>query len=66
MTEDEINTVLQGLDSELKMLAADLNEALMKVNNKYEDRAQMTENARQVVKEAGDHIASIIRKTSGH
>lgn len=64
-SEDEIDTVLQGLDSELKMLAADLNEALMKINNKYEDRAQMTENSRQVVKEAGDHIASIIRKTSG-
>ncbi len=64
-SEDEIDTVLQGLDAELKMLAADLNENLMKINNKYEDRSQMTENARQVLKEAEDHIASIIRKTAG-
>lgn len=63
LSEDEIDIVIQGLDAETKMLTADLNECMMKINNKYEDRSQMTENARQVLKEAGEHIQSIIHKT---
>jgi hypothetical protein len=65
LSEDEIDVVMQGLDAENKMLTADLNEHMMKINNKYEDRSQMTENARQVLKEADEHNKSIIHKTSG-
>lgn len=64
LDEAEIDVVVQGLDAELKMLNADLNERLMNINSKYEDRSQMTENARQVVKEADELNKSIIQKTS--
>jgi hypothetical protein len=65
LTEKDIDVILQGLDAETKMSAADLNELMMKINNKYEDRSQMTENARQVVKEAGELNQSILRKIRG-
>lgn len=65
LSEEEIDVVIQGLDAETKMLTADLNECMMKINNKYEDRSQMTENARQVLKEADEHNKSIIHKTTG-
>lgn len=64
LDEAEIDVVVQGLDAELKMLNADLNERLMNINSKYEDRSQMTENARQVVKEADELNKSIIQKSS--
>ena len=64
LSEDQIDIVIQGLDAETKMCTADLNECMMKINNKYEDRSQMTENARQVLKEADEHVKSIIHKTS--
>jgi len=41
---DQINICIQGLDAELKNHTADLNEQMMKINNTYDDRAQMTEN----------------------
>ncbi len=63
LSEDQIDIVIQALDAETKMLTADLNEQMMKINNKYEDRSQMTENARQVLKEADDHIKSIINRS---
>ena len=47
LSEDDTDIVIQGLDAEMRMLTADLNECLMRVNNKYEDRSQMTENARE-------------------
>jgi hypothetical protein len=65
LDESGIDIVIQGLDGQLKMLGADLNERMMNINSKYEDRSQMTENARQVVKEAGELIRSIIQKTRG-
>ncbi|MGC1878425.1 MAG: hypothetical protein WA347_08985 [Rhabdochlamydiaceae bacterium] len=63
LNEETIDVVVQGLDAELKMLNADLNERLMNINSKYEDRSQMTENARQVLKEADELNKSIIQKT---
>jgi hypothetical protein len=63
LNEGEIDVVVQGLDAELKMLGADLNERLMNINSKYTDREQMTENSRQVLKEAGELNKSIIQKT---
>lgn len=65
LTEKDIDVIVQGLDAETKMGAADLNELMMKINNKYEDRSQMTENARQVLKEASDLISSFLRKIRG-
>ncbi len=64
LKESDIDVVVQGLDSELKMLNADLNERLMNINNRYEDRSLMTENARQVLKEADELNKSIIQKTA--
>lgn len=63
LSEEQIDTVIQGLDAETKILTADLNECMMKINNKYEDRSQMTEHARQVLKESDEHIKSIIHRT---
>lgn len=63
LDEATIDIVTQGLDAELKMLNADLNERMMNINSKYEDRSQMTENARQVLKEADELNKSIIQKT---
>ena len=63
--EEEIDVVIQGLDAEQKMIAAEMNQHMMTITNKYEDRSQMTEQARQVLKEASDHIQSIIHKQKG-
>lgn len=65
LSEDEIDIAIQGLDAEIKMLNADLNECMMNISHKYEDRSQMTENARNVLKEATEHSKSIISKTRG-
>jgi uncharacterized protein YihD (DUF1040 family) len=62
LSEDQIDVVIQGMDAETKMLTADLNECMMKINNKYEDRSKMTENAHKVLDEVSKHIDSIIRK----
>lgn len=62
LAKDDIDIIIQGLDAETKMRSADLNEVMMNINSKYEDRSQMTENARQVLKTASDHIESIIRR----
>jgi hypothetical protein len=63
LPEDACDVVIQGLDGETKMLSADLNECMMHINSKYEDRSQMTEQARQVLKEADELCKSIISKT---
>ncbi len=63
MNEAEMDVVIQGLDAENKMYTADLNKDLMEVNTKYDDRSQMSENAQKVLKEADEHVLSIIRKT---
>ncbi len=62
LSEEMIDVVIQGLDGQLKMYSADLNEQMMKINDAYDNRSQMTENARQVLKQAGDLIESINRK----
>jgi len=63
LDESAIDVVVQGLDSELKMLNADLNKHLMDLSSKYDDRTKMTESANQTVKEAGELSKSIIQKT---
>jgi hypothetical protein len=65
LSEEDIDIVIQGLDGETKMLTTDLNQIMMNINKDYEDRSQMTENARQVLKESNDHNISIIHKTTG-
>ncbi len=62
LSEEQIDVIIQGLDAELKMYSADMNEHLMKINNVYEDRGQMSENTRQIIKQASDFIDSINRK----
>lgn len=62
LSEEMIDVVIQGLDGQLKMYSADLNEQMMKINDCYDNRAQMTENARQVLKQASDLLESINRK----
>lgn len=64
LDESAIDVVVQGLDSELKMLNADLNKHLMDLSSKYDDRTKMTESANQTVKEAGELNKSIIQKTA--
>jgi flagellar hook-basal body complex protein FliE len=65
LTEEQIDVIVQGLDGQLKMHSADLNESMMKINENYDNRSQMTENARQVVKQSGDLLESINRKMAG-
>jgi hypothetical protein len=62
LTEEQIDIVVQGLDGQLKMHTAELNEHMMKINEHYDNRSQMTEHARQVVKQSGDLLESINRK----
>lgn len=62
LTEEQIEIVLQGLDGALKGYTADLNEQMLKINENYDNRSQMTEQARQVVKQSGDLLESINRK----
>jgi hypothetical protein len=62
MTEDQIDVIIQGLDGALKMHSADLNEHMMKINENYDNRSQMTENSRKVVQETGSLLESINRK----
>lgn len=65
LTEEDIDDAIRGLDAETKMYANDLNDIMMRINSKHDDRATMTENARQVIKEASEHIQSIQRRTAG-
>lgn len=62
-SEEDIDTVIQGLDAEIKMINADQNELMLHFSSKVEDRSSLTENARQVLKEYGEGVSSIIRKT---
>jgi hypothetical protein len=65
LNEEEIDIVVQGLDAELKKHSADLNEHMLHINEKYDNRSQMTEAARQVVRQDGDFKGSINRKMAG-
>lgn len=60
--EDSIDVVVQALDGELKMISTEMNQHMMLINNEYETRSQMTENSRQILKEASDFLQSIVRK----
>jgi hypothetical protein len=62
LNEEMIDAITQGLDSQMKRHSADLNETMMYINEKYDSRSQMVENARQIVKQAGDLSESINRK----
>jgi hypothetical protein len=62
--EAEIDVLTQGIDSELKMHSADLNEFLMKINNIYDEKSHMTESARDVVNQTRELLASINRRMS--
>lgn len=62
LKEDQIDVIVQGLDAELKAHSAELNHHMMKVNEAFDNRSQMTESARQVVKQASDLLESINRK----
>jgi hypothetical protein len=62
LKEDQIDVVVQGLDAELKSHSAELNHHMMKVNEAFDNRSQMTESARTVVKQANDLLESINRK----
>ncbi|MBS0620609.1 MAG: hypothetical protein JSS61_04020 [Verrucomicrobia bacterium] len=60
----EIDTVLQGLDAQLRQDTTELNGLMTtKINPAFDDRAQLTEAMRQMQKEAADFLASINRKT---
>lgn len=65
LKEDQIDVVVQGLDAELKAHSSELNHHMMKINEAFDNRSQMTESARQVVKQANDLLESINRKM-GH
>jgi hypothetical protein len=65
LDEDQLDIFIQGLDGNTKMLTSDLNEMMMKLNNKYEDRSTMTENARKVVEDADRHLESLARSSAG-
>lgn len=62
LKEDQIDVIVQGLDAELKAHSAELNHHMMKVNEAFDNRSQMTESARTVVKQASDLLESINRK----
>ncbi len=62
LSEDQIDVILQGLDAQSEEYSTDLNECLMKIKDKYDNRAQMTEHARQIVKQSSDLLESINRK----
>jgi hypothetical protein len=64
LSEEMIDVVIQGLDGMIKMYSADLNEQMMKINDNFDQRSQMIENARQIVKQNGDLNESINRKMS--
>lgn len=64
LSEDAIDVIIQGVDSETKMITTDLNENMMYINRNYDDRSQMTEQARQILKEADELNKSIISKTA--
>jgi hypothetical protein len=63
LSEDDVDILIQGLDAEAKIVPADLNECMMKVNNEYENRSQLTESARQLLKTVIEHTESIIHRT---
>lgn len=62
LSEKENDVIIQAIDAALKLKSTDLNEIMMKINNKCEDRSQMTEQGRKVVEMAANHLESINRK----
>ncbi|GEM_PF-5351198 len=62
LKEDQIDIAIQGLDAELKGHSANLNRDMMQINEAFDNRSQMTESSRQVVKQANDLLESINRK----
>lgn len=62
--EEMIDVVTQGIDGQLKMHSADLNQFLMNINNAYDEKSTMSENARRVIDQARDLMKSINDKMS--
>ncbi len=62
---DDIEPVIKGLDAELKILSADLNENLMKIQSKTDSNSKVSESARRGLEEATQHIKSIQNATRG-
>lgn len=63
LTEDQIDVIVQGLDSQLKMHTADLNEHMMRIQDNLDNRTQMTEFSRKSVEMNSDLNKSIISKS---
>jgi hypothetical protein len=60
--EKQIDIVLAGLDAEVKAKIAEVNQATMMINLRFDERIQYTENARKVLEMLIRHVESIISK----
>ena len=49
LSESKIEIVIQGLDGQLKIYNAELNEGMLHINRVYDDRGKMTEQAIKIV-----------------
>jgi hypothetical protein len=63
LTKDEIDVITQGLDSQLKMHTADLNEHMMRIQDNLDNRTQMAEFTRKSVEMNSDLNKSIINRS---
>lgn len=62
-TEADFDNTSKALDGLLNTKATALQEIMMYVQNEYEDRAQMTDQARKTIDMGDQHIKSILSKT---
>lgn len=62
---DDIEPVIKGLDAELKILSAELNESFMQYQSKTDSTSKISESARKGLEEAAQHIRSIQSNTRG-
>ncbi len=63
LTKDHIDVIVQGLDAQLKMHTADLNELMMRTQSNLEERSKLTDFSREAVKMGGELNKSIISKS---
>jgi hypothetical protein len=61
-TEKDIDMFLSLLDAEVKTKIADVNQATMFINVRFDERVQYTENARKIMDMLIRHVESIISK----
>lgn len=62
LSSADIDVITQGLDAAAKKFATNLNELMLTINTKYDERSQVFENLRQILKEARDFISSILHR----